>query len=423
MIPSPCNRRRKTLTVPFPIRVLRLKIIFTVADLQPESGGPSRSVPSLASAVAESDVEVELLAVEYGSARSAPMVPPTPVQTTLVHCGRGLNRKFRCSPGFEVALRKCCAGKKPVLLHDNGLWLPTSHSAARVARAMRIPFIISPRGMLTPWALRFHGFKKRLAWFLYQLRDLKSARVLHATSLQEAQEFRALGLRQPIAVIPNGVVLPAGVPKSDLQSPTFGSRTPRFGLRTALFVSRIHPKKGLLDLVEAWRSVRPEGWRMRIAGGDENGHLVEVQAELRKHKMEKCFEFVGEVPDDKKWELYRSADLFVLPTKSENFGIVIAEALACGLPVITTCGTPWEELRQHRCGWWIEMGPEPLAATLREAMSLTDDRRREMGERGRQLIISKYTWPPIARQMKSVYEWVLGNGPKPACVNILGPRS
>src|SRR5208282_2025230 len=125
-------------------------------------------------------------------------------------------------------------------------------------------------------------------------------------------------------------------------------------IRTVLFLSRIHPKKGLLDLVEAWAGIqRPEAggqwsavggqpkWRVVVAGGDENGHLAEVKAEIRKQKLESSFEFIGEVADEMKWDLYQSADLFVLPTKSENFGIVIAEALACGVPVITTRGTPW----------------------------------------------------------------------------------
>jgi glycosyltransferase involved in cell wall biosynthesis len=356
--------------------------------------------------VAKLGVEVELLALEYGGGRTAPMIPQKPVQTTLVPCCGALARRFRHSPGFEVALRKSCAGKD-TLLHDNGLWLPTNHAAARVAREMKIPFIISPRGMLTPWAMRFHGFKKRLAWLLYQRRDLQSARVLHATSRQEAKEFRALGLTQPIAIIPNGVDVP-------FQKSEIGNR--KSEIRTALFLSRIHPKKGLLDLAEAWNMVRPSGWRMVIAGGDEDGHLAEVKAEIRKQKLENSFEFIGEVADEKKWDLYRSADLFVLPTKSENFGIVIAEALACGLPVITTRDTPWEELRQRQCGWWVEIGARPLADALDEAIQLTDEERRAMGLRGRKLVEDNYTWSAAAKKMFAVYQWMLGTGSKPDCI-------
>jgi glycosyltransferase involved in cell wall biosynthesis len=108
--------------------------------------------------------------------------------------------------------------------------------------------------------------------------------------------------------------------------------------------------------------------------------------------------------------------LFVLPSHSENFGIVVAEALASGVPVITTRATPWEELVTHRCGWWTENGPEPLAAALRDALSRTDEERREMGRRGRQLVDQKYSWPGIAAQVHAVYRWMLGEGEKPECV-------
>jgi len=183
-------------------------------------------------------------------------------------------------------------------------------------------------------------------------------------------------------------------------------------------LSRIHPVKGLLDLVEAWHAVRPHGWRMVIAGGDENGHLDEVRTEIGKRKLEHEFTFVGEVRDEAKWDLYRSADLFVLPTKSENFGIVIAEALAAGTPVITTKGTPWEELQTHRCGWWVEPNAGAVAGALRQACNLSDKERQVMGDRGRKLIEDKYTWPAAAKQMLAVYQWMLGLAEMRECVEL-----
>lgn len=414
--------------------------------MQPESGGPSRSVSALAAAVAEQGNEVELLALEYGSGSPQPILPQKNVITTLVPSpGR---QKFRCPPAFKSTLsRALLLAPRSSLLHDNGLWLPTNHAAALVARQNKIPLIISPRGMLTPWAMRFHGFKKRLAWLLYQHRDLQSARVLHATSRQEAEEFRALGLTQPVAVIPNGVAMPEVVEKSEVRSQKTGVGDQKSEVRTILFLSRIHPKKGLLDLVEAWAAVNAKAesreqraesrgrwsmvnsqprWRLVVAGGDENGHLAEVKAEIAKFgarskeqgagKFEKSFQFIGEVADKDKWDLYRSADLFVLPTHSENFGIVIAEALACGVPVITTRGTPWEDLITHRCGWWVEIGARPLAEALNEAIKLPEEERRAMGLRGRRLVQQNYTWPAAAKKMVAVYQWMLESGPKPEFV-------
>jgi glycosyltransferase involved in cell wall biosynthesis len=306
------------------------------------------------------------------------------------------------------------------MLHDSGLWLPTNHAAAQVARATGVPFIVSPRGMLTAWALRFRGLKKRLAWHLYQQRDLQTASVLHATSHAEADGFRVLGLKQPIAIIPNGVELPpAPRPSNGREINGEGvSRPPSPSrVRTLLFLGRIHPVKGLLNLVSAWASARPKGWQVVLAGQNESNHQAVVEAAIREHQLQPDFEFIGPVDGPAKWDLYRSADLFVLPSHSENFGLAVAEALACGVPVITTRGTPWEDLEIHRCGWWVEIGTAPLANALREAMALTDGERREMGERGRGLVESKYAWPRIAKQMKAVYEWMLGVAFKPECIS------
>ena len=174
--------------------------------------------------------------------------------------------------------------------------------------------------------------------------------------------------------------------------------------------------KGLLDLVEAWSQLKPTGWRVVIAGRDEAGHESEVKTQIRKRKLEASFEFAGPVDGAAKWELYRSADVFVLPSHSENFGIVVAEALACGVPVITTRGAPWQELLTHRCGWWVPIGLQPLAEALRVATALSSDKRRAMGERGRALVCQKYSWAAIARQMREVYEWIAGRGARPASV-------
>jgi glycosyltransferase involved in cell wall biosynthesis len=386
----------------------RVRVILTAGGLAREEGGPSRSVPALAWALAALQLEVEMVTCEPATDQTAPLLP----QESLVKA-RLLPRSCRTTQwlartnGFAGALAAASRGVKDCVFHDNGVLLPTNHAVAFSARRLNRPLIVSPRGMLTPWALHFRGLKKRVAWWLYQRWDLQFAQVLHATSQVEAKELRSLGLAQPIAVIPNGVSLPP--------QPT-ADRPPQSGIRTILFLSRIHPKKGLLDLVKAWSSVRANGWRVTIAGGDADGHLKEVKSEIRRLKVEHDFEFVGEINGEAKWELYRSANLFVLPTKSENFGIVIAEALACGVPVITTKCTPWEELITHRCGWWIGFGAEPLIRALNEAMPLRDGQRREMGERGRKLVAEIYTWPGAARKMVSVYEWLLGHGPEPECV-------
>jgi glycosyltransferase involved in cell wall biosynthesis len=399
-----------------------MKVILTAGGLSPQDGGPSRSIPALAAALVRPGLEIEIVTCQSAPGHNSPLLPQeASVRTRLLPRTCRTAQWLARTNGFTRALRASSHGVEDCIFHDNGLWLPTNHAVAFAARRLSRPFIISPRGMLAAWALRFRGWKKRLAWGFYQKRDLQSAQVLHATSRQEAGEFRALGLKQPIAVIPNGVEAPfqnpeGGKQKAENRDQRSEVRGQRADLRTVLFLSRIHPKKGLLDLVEAWHAVRPEGWRVLIAGGDETGHLNEVKAEIRKLKVENDFEFAGKVEGEAKWNLYRSADLFVLPSHSENFGIVIAEALACGLPVITTRGTPWEDLVIHRCGWWVETGAPPLARALNEGVRLPDEQRREMGRRGRKLVEAKYSWPGVAAQMFPVYQWMIGRGPKPGCL-------
>ena len=128
------------------------------------------------------------------------------------------------------------------------------------------------------------------------------------------------------------------------------------------------------------------------------------------------FDFVGSVDGAEKAALYHSADLFVLPTFSENFGVVIAEALACGLPVITTKGAPWQGLETHLCGWWVDVGVEPLVDALQRAFRTPDSELKAMGERGRVYAENSFAWPKIAEQTLDVYRWVLGQGEKPNCV-------
>ena len=322
----------------------------------------------------------------------------------VVDSGRGSQLWGRA---FRAALLDQIHAARPDVIHDHGVWLPTNHSAVTVAKAHNIPCIISTHGMLEPWALQFNAFKKQVAWMLYQGRDLRHAPVLHATTTKELGSLRALNLCQPIAVIPLGVDFPAPP----------GALAERNGdLRTVLFLSRIHPMKGLLHLIEAWGNLKPQGWRVVIAGPDEHGHLAEVQDAIRSHGIEKDFSYWGTVSGQAKWDLYRLADLFVLPTLSENFGLVVAEALGCGVPVITTKGAPWEQLLTEKCGWWIDSGVSPLQSALAEAMQLSDSDRLVMGLRGQQFIERQFSWSRFAHTMCSVYYWMCGVGEKPDCV-------
>lgn len=317
---------------------------------------------------------------------------------------RGLGLKL--APKFKSALEKLLLERKVDLIHNHGVWLPANHSASVVARKYKKPCIITPHGMLTIWCYNFKPLKKRIAWQLYLKKDVMDAAIVHMTSQGEVEEFKKLGFKGRLAVIPNGIHLPV----IDQMIPKLKDG------KTALFVSRIHPKKGLLNLVEAWSRIRPKGWRMRLVGPDEGGHRKEVERALIEKGLADDFIFEGPIFGERLWEIYRTSDVFILPTLSENFGNVVPEALACGLPVVCTYGAPWEELVTRKCGWWIPIGVEALTKTLREVFETTASERMEMGIRGRKLVEEKYTWESVGKKMKLLYEWVLGGGAAPEFV-------
>jgi glycosyltransferase involved in cell wall biosynthesis len=379
-----------------------------VNGLAKSGGGASYGVPALCDALGREGIRQFLLNVHAEGFGEDQLPDPKLVTTVMV---KGLNLRLlhlNWSPRFQSKALEICRQENIQILHNHGIWSPVNHGTVRVAKKLKLPFVSTPHGSLTRWSFRHKAWKKKWAWDLYQRGDLEAGRAIHVTAEEEADDLRAIGIRGPLALIPIGVEVPEWREKN---------KQPQ-EIKTALFLSRIHPKKGLLTLVEAWAIVRPKGWRMLVVGPDEIGHLAEVQAAVREKGLEKDFVFQGAVYDEAKMELYWNADLFILPTFSENFGLVIPEAMARGLPVLTTQGTPWKELKERSCGWWIPLGKEALAAALREAFGLSDAARREMGIRGRQLVEDKYTWATSAKSMKTLYEWILGGGPPPPFVRF-----
>lgn len=384
------------------------RVVLAVPSLRLEEGGLAEFACSLGKHLSGTAAEVILLTSgshAFEGRCGAVSLSPESIRIAMLGKERPVASMFSLG---SRALSGVLDAAKPFLIHDNGIWHPFHLSVSSFARRRSIPLVISTHGMLEPWALRHKSAKKRVAWLLYQRRILERANVLHATSTQEAMNIRSLGLRAPMAVVPPGVEIPARPRRL----------RPMRSMRTLLFLSRIHPKKGLLNLVEAWKQAQPPGWRVVVAGPDDGEHRREVERAILRLKLEKTFELMGPAYGTEKEELFRDADLFVLPTLSENFGIVVPEALGRGVPVITTKGAPWEILAETRCGWWVELGLEPLATAIREATALTDEERLRMGERGRALVERDYAWDTVADKMLTTYRWLLGHADRPAWVHV-----
>jgi glycosyltransferase involved in cell wall biosynthesis len=366
-----------------------MKVFVAGTSLLPGYGGPAFSVSRLATALAEAGAEVGLWAPD----QSAGFTPLLPAPSSV-----------RRLTGTEAEALDSF-GKTDVL-HDNGIWLPHNHRFAVLAERRGIPRVVSTRGMLEPWAVNHKRLKKNLAWCLYQCHDLKQARCHITTSEAEAQNLQHLGLGVPIATVPNGVDVPEERPRGVGSE---AERALRGGLRKALFLGRIYPIKGLPMLIEAWARARPDGWILRIAGPDEAGHQKQVEKAVSAAGLGQVVSFTGPLAYGMKKSAFFDAELFVLPTHSESFGIVVAEALAHGLPVLTTTGAPWSILRDSGCGWWVDATVDGITEGLRRATILDPETLRSMGAKGRTLVSAKFGWKRVADHMLSTYEAILAD--------------
>jgi glycosyltransferase involved in cell wall biosynthesis len=322
--------------------------------------------------------------------------------------------------GYSRELQRRVAGlvHPRTVIHAHGLWMHPGIVARQNSRRMNCPLVISPHGMLEPWALQNSRWKKRLAAWLFENNNLQSAHCLHALCAAEAQHFRNYGLRNPIAVIPNGVDASrlAG-PKTDLGD-LLGPNSVAAHPRAILFLSRLHPKKGLENLLAAWRGLAADypQWRLIIAGAGEPAYEETLRQLIHDHDLARQVLIYGAAYGEEKRRLLLSVDGFVLPSFSEGFSVAILEAAAAGLPIVLTPECNFPELTAAGAAFEISPSAPTVEAGLRQLMKLSAAERHAMGERGRKLVQQSYTWPVIADQMLSAYRWLLGTAPRPACV-------
>lgn len=360
-----------------------MKVIHYIESIDKTAGGTTEYMRLLSN---ELKSNVELL-VATGLSQSPIVLEGVKIQ----FFDTKVLRWFNLLKEFRFFLLK----ENPSIVHINGIWSPQNWGFQKVAQELGIPVVLSPHGMLEPWILAHNPWKKKIGLFLYQNKAIHSAEHLHATAIMEKESIRNLGYKNNLTIIPNGIDISEVKKKKEF-----------YGSKKIIFLSRIHPKKGIELLLEAWRITNTQGWTLEIAGnGDANyiKNLNESAGDISN------VHFVGAKYGEEKWNFLRSADVMVLPTHSENFGIVIAEALAVGLPVITTTGTPWEDLNTHECGWWIDLSVENLSHTLTSVFLKNSHELKELGENGIKLIESKYNIKQMGIDIKDLYLKILNN--------------
>jgi glycosyltransferase involved in cell wall biosynthesis len=369
-----------------------MKILHTISGLGINSGGPSQSVYYTVKGLREQGLDAEILTYQPDE-----------------------NDKFIANEDFIIAL----PNKKKIfgysteykhylenhiydIYHAQGVWQYHEYVTAKVAQKNNKPYIITPRGMLYPQALSHSRLKKKLFLKLFLLKDLNKAATVHATCLEEMQHLRNLGVKSPIAVIPN----PVSIKNYELKITNYDTRIGYLG--------RVHPRKNIERLLYVWSKLNLDNFESEliiIGDGDKN-YMDFLQAEKKKLNLKNVI-FTGFLSGEAKEKALQSLSFLVVPSDFENFGMIIPEALIQGIPVIASKGTPWKELNTHHCGWWVDNDVDTLAATIDKAIHLPENDRIEMGKRGQKLIKNNYSIEVVSKKMIRLYEWILTGGEKP----------
>lgn len=370
-----------------------MKILHFITDIDAHSGGPSRSVPLLVKGQAEIGIEVTLMTQDT-------------VNTNKHVLDNSSAKLYLLENGFKVKdIEQFITNNDFDLIQMHSIWHPLYHKVSKIARRNHIPYIITPRGMLEPWSLRQKWLKKKLAMLAYQRKDLNLASCVFTTADEEARHVKELGIKTCCSVIPNGIEIegyPCRKKADDVE-------------KQILFLSRIHEKKGIELLIDAWKKMNEDypNWHIKIVGNGEKGYIQKLKSKVANANLEKCIEILPPVFGLAKVDLYQKSALFVLPSYSENFGMVVAEALSCGVPVITSEYTPWQVLNETKIGWCIPLSEDCLEKTLREAIEMFPEKLFEMGQNGSTFVEERFEYRSVAAMTIKLYEWILNGGDKP----------
>lgn len=374
--------------------------------LSARGGGVPPVVAALADAYRAAGQEVDVLGVRDAAQAICPAAVFPPVGPLAL----GL------APGIGRALRR----RRHDVLHLHSLFTWPSHDAHAWGRRTGGPVVITPHGCLEPMALARSAWKKRAFRWLVEDANLRDARCLHALREGEAENFRRLGLRNPVAIVPNGVDLPSEDAISGDRF--FAERFPLAAERKVmLFLGRVHPQKGLANLVGAWRDLLSDSpnvskdWVLAIAGPDQLGHAAELASMVRDLGLERDVLLPGPLYGPEKHRALSSSGAFVLPSFFEGFSMALLEAMAYRLPSLVTRQCNFD-VGAHGAGLLCEPTRADVTRMLKAFFSHSPGELSAMGERGRALVASRYTWTNVAANLLRVYEWLLGGGPPPEAI-------
>lgn len=378
-----------------------IKVIHTINDLSIESGGPSKAIKELINSLNALGIENKALIPEKSSKNTNFLKSVKEfLDLKILNLNPLLINSFYKAINEEINLSKNC------VIHDHGIWLPSNYTSCCYADDFQLPLVISTHGMLSPWAKNHKSFKKKLAWILYQRNNMKKATIIHATSSMEANYLKSYRLNIPIVTIPNGVnninnsFNSVYLRDSWLREISFLKR-----YKVILFVGRVHKVKGLMNLLKAWNYIKPskEVFKLVIAGPSEDNYKSKLIKYINSNKLEEQVSFLGTLEEAEINYLYKTSFVLALPSFTENFGMVVPEALRYGVPIITTTSTPWQELNNNNAGWCVEPTLEGLVQALKSAINLSPKQKEEMSIKAKNLS-EKYLWENVSKIYLETYK-------------------
>lgn len=293
---------------------------------------------------------------------------------------------------------------KPDIIHSHMLWTSQSRVIKRYNSIYKTPYVVTPHGMLDAWTI---NSKKKIALKLFERRSLESAACIHALNFNEYETIRRLGIKTPVAIIPNGISIE--------NSHTLFKKKPK-NKKTLLFLSRIDPKKGLEPLIKAMAEIRPKfenSYEMHIHGWGEENYIKSIQDLITKNNLIDSIKIKGPVFDKKKSQTYQNSDAFILPSYSEGFPMVILEAWSHSKPVLMTSACNIPEGFSCEAAIEIDLNKEILKDQLLDFFKLTDTVLQVMGKNGKRLVEEKFTWHRVGQNLEAMYDWILSGSKKP----------
>ncbi|WP_302545287.1 glycosyltransferase [Coprobacter fastidiosus] len=379
-----------------------MRILHTISGLNISSGGPTSCTYNLIKGLRDEGIEADILTLmprddsdKIIADDSFIKALPNDARTPLVYSSN-FRRYLSSHIGYD-------------LYHANGLWTCPTHFTAEIAKKQNKPCVIAPHGMLYPQALQVSAWKKKIVSTVFQRKDLETASCLQATCMAELEHIRAFGLNNPVAVIPNGLVI----------DDSLEIRKTSNSVRRFAFVGRLNRIKNVDLLLSAWSKLgdKTRNCELLIIGDGDAAYRKELEEFATANKLNNV-RFLGFITGKDLQNLIHSIDFQILPSKSENFGMVVPEALIQGVPVIASKGTPWSDLETFDCGWWVDNDIDTLISTLLIAINLSEQDRLGMGERGRTLVLRHYSIKSVSLRMRQLYEWLEKDIKMPEFVHV-----